>query len=424
MKVIADDEEDSAIVLGGGKVTPEEKKEYMVSYYGIIDARKESNKEKEKEYADKLLEELRSYLEKEVEDLSDNGKETERLKEEGYSEDKIPSMLFSTEEIHQITEDIVKIWDSIDPEETDHILKVNLVSIQCSYLFTKYAKNREAPGKFNRIGEGNMAPIQDNFYTDYKAFKNNLELMGLHEFVVGYTNNPTELEIYYLINMLPFISLTDMIEAWQLKSIWIVGFSTRFQYTDGNNWNNPIDFLTHDYLHARNSFYCYNTVFGGNSRKMTTDNRIRTFNLIKDFYDYVTNKYDNDKPKLYSIKLLIFTAYHEPGNMCISYFTNASNQDQFKLSLWGAQQHTFISRFSDENDLFLSLPPRIRDKAMNAETNIIDKEVIKAYFLEECIPNYTTELHEFQREKNLFSGGRRTRRQRRRRSTKRRKSRR
>jgi len=408
MKVIADDEEESSIILGGGKVTPEQKAEYMVSYYGIIDARKAGDKEKEKEYADKLINFLYAFVIKEIEDFSDNEKESAVLKDQGYSDEKIPSMLFTPEEIDAMNQDVAKIWETIDPEETDHIFKVNLVSLQCSFLFTKHAKNRKEPGVTKNYYHGILPPIRDNFYTEYKTLRDNLETVVNKEFITGYTAKQNQLEIYYLINVLPYISITDMIEAWFMKGIWIVGFSTRFQYTDGNNWISPFNFLTHDYGHADNTFYCYDIVFGEMRRERTTENRIRTYNLIREFYEYIKTKYDSDKPKLYSIKLLFFTSFHEIGHSCLSYFSNASDKERFKLSLWLTQQHTLTSRFSDENDLFLSLPTRIQGKAKDSSTNIINKEEIKKYFLEECIPNFTTALYDFQKIKGIITGGKKT----------------
>jgi hypothetical protein len=407
MKVIADDEEDSSIILGGG-ITPEEKSEYMKAYYGIIISRKSGDKEKEKEFADILLESLHTYLVKEIDDLSNNEKESERLKEEGYTIEKIPTMLFTPPEIEVMREDIRKIWASIDPDETDHILKVNLVSIQCSFLFTKYSKNRDAPGKFNKRYDEIPEPPEGGDYTDYNFFKQNLK--GLTEYVYGYTNKDGQLETYYLINMLPYISITDMLETWLYEGIWLVGFSTRFQYTDGNNWNSPINFLYHDYEHADNTFFCYDVVFGGMSRDKKKENKIRTYTLIKEFYNYCKTTYDVDKVKLYSIKLLLFTAFHEIGHQCLSYFSNASDIEQLKRSLWGGQQVTFATRFSDKNDLFLSLPTRIKNAAKDPETNTIDREIIKKYFLEEAIPNYAIAINEFQRTKGMLSGGRKTKR--------------
>jgi hypothetical protein len=405
MKVITDDEE-SSIILGGGKVSPEQREEYMVHYYGIIDARKAGDKEKEKECADKLLYYLYTFVINEINDLSDNEKEYKRLKEEGYSDEKIPSMLFTPSDIKKMNEDVVKIWESIDPEETDHILKVNLVSMQYAYMFNDYTKNIESPGKTTATTSNLEAGLSKRIYTNYKLIKKS---PVLNEYVTGYTSKLGQLEIYYLINSLPYTTITDMIEAWFIRNIWIVGFSTRNKYVDGDNWQTPIFFLTHDYGHANFTFECYSAIFGEPGRDRSNENMIKTYNLIREFYEYIKEKYNSDKPTLYSIKLLLFVSFHELGDNCLNYFSNASNQDRFKMSLWWAQQNTFSTRFSNENDLFLSLPGRIQAKAKDSKTNIIDKEEIKKYFSEECIPNYTKALHDFQKTKGMITGGRKTR---------------
>ena len=90
MKIVADDfEGGSTLQHGGGKFSTEEKNEYMESYYGIIDARKAGNTEKEKEYADKLLDSLRNYVKDEIADLADKEKETARLREEGFIQEVV-----------------------------------------------------------------------------------------------------------------------------------------------------------------------------------------------------------------------------------------------------------------------------------------------------------------------------------------------
>lgn len=392
MKITADEEEDYQL-LGGGKINPEEQSQYKETYYGIISARKEGDKKKEKECAYKLLQALRTYLDNEINDLSDTEKETARLKEEGFSVEQIKTMLFTPEEIELIRQDLNEIWDSIDPEETDHILKVNLVSIQSSCLFSVYAKNveREADlykkmfNESNKFNYKNYKVIKHHFDLKSKVNQQNvsqqiqLYLSRTRIIVAGY-ENVKGFETYYLINMLPYISTTEMMNAWFEKNIWIIGFSTRYQYADGEYYS-PLGFIQHDFEHSRLGKNCYNIPFGG-ERKYTDDedtyekeyvgndnDRSKNYNLIREFYTHVKTKYDTkydtDKQILYSIKLIIFMGFHETGQKCGYYFTNASNTtsaiEDLSNALEISNDTDISSRFIHENDLYLSLPKRIRE---------------------------------------------------------------
>ena len=125
MKIVADDfEGGSTLQHGGRKFNTEEKNKYMESYYGIIDARKAGNKEKEKEYADELLDSLHNYVKDEIADLADKEKETARLIEEGSAENKSQAekMLYTPDEIDSMNKDLEDIFNSsIKSEETNYI---------------------------------------------------------------------------------------------------------------------------------------------------------------------------------------------------------------------------------------------------------------------------------------------------------------
>ena len=446
MKIIADEEEDSVIV-GGGEISPEDKSKYKDSYYGIIQARKDGDKEKEKECADKLLAALRAYLDNEIKDLDDKDNETIRLKEEGFKDEQIQSMLFTNEEIESIKQDLNEIWTSIDPNETDYILKVNLVSIQCSCLFSVYAKNvkyEEVNFKdiFSEIDYKNYNVLKNYFNTKTIFVKQTKYLRYLsytRANVAGYSNE-NGFETYYLINMLPYISTTEMMDAWFEKNIWMIGFSTRYQYAD-NDYYSPIGFLNHDYQHAYFSKKCYDVPFGGNRPEPHEekeypyyDKRSENYKLISEFYGYVKNKYNADKPKLYSIKLIIFMGFHELGDKCEYYFTNASNTNSaintLSTKLDISNRTDMVSRFFDENDLYLSLPSRIRKEIEKDSEK--KGEIIVNYINGYCLTNFINALEEFQKSKGLIKegkglikeGGKKTKKRKTRRNKKRRKTRR
>jgi hypothetical protein len=456
MKIIADEEEGYKL-LGGGKISKEEQSQYMESYYGIIDARKKGNKEKEKECADKLLQALRTYLDNEINDLSDTEKETARLKEEGFSVQQIQTRLFTPEEIKSIREGLKEIWDSIDPEETDHILKVNLVSIQSSCLFSVYAKNAKREDEllyhkkiFNDFNYKNYKVIRDYFVLKSKVSQQlqiysqqlQIYLSVYHIKVAGYDIDKKGFETYYLINMLPYISTTEMMDAWFEKNIWIIGFSTRYQYADGEYYS-LLGFIKHDYEHARLGKNCYNVPFGGEYKFTINDytgeeeyvgdkdenfgndkNKSENYNLISEFYTHVKTKYKNNKRQLYSIKLIIFMGFHETGERCGYYFTNASDMSSAiqrlvkKLEI--SNGTNISSRFLDENDLYLSLPKRIREDIKEKKDGKTKEEIIVNYINVYCLTNFVNALKDFQLIKGFIKkGGKKQKKRKTKRKTKR-----
>jgi hypothetical protein len=396
----------------------------MESYYGIIDARKAGDKEKEKEYADKLLESLHNYVKDEIADLADKEKETARLIEEGSveNESQAENMLYTPDDIVSMNKDLEDIFNSsIKSEETNYIQKVNLVSIQCSLLFTKYAKNKTHPSFSDNQGVASIPEaIKNGSYKNYSNLKTNikknmgntsnfslhaLEHIEGYKHIEGYNNQP--FDTYYLVNILPYISITEMMDAWFTKGIWMIGFSTRYQFTDGSrSWYSPITFLFHDTLHVVNVFECYGSEIGIGDKLKKMNAKITKalaakHNFIKNFYEYVKDKYNDKKEVLYSIKIIIFTAFHEDTNDCNTYFGNADNVSEFEKSLLKLFKRYNYSRFEDKNDLYLLLPARIRKEE--------NSEVVDSY-IQECIRNYSVALNDYQKEQGMkfLSGGKKT----------------
>jgi hypothetical protein len=124
-------------------------------------------------------------------------------------------------------------------------------------------------------------------------------------------------------------------------------------------------------------------------------------NFIKNFYEYVKDKYNDKKEVLYSIKIIIFTAFHEDTNDCNTYFGNADNVSEFEKSLLKLFKRYNYSRFEDKNDLYLLLPARIRKEE--------NSEVVDSY-IQECIRNYSVALNDYQKEQGMkfLSGGKKT----------------
>jgi hypothetical protein len=228
MKIVADDfEGGSRLQYGGGKFSTEEKNEYMESYYGIIEARKAGDTEKEKAYADKLLDSLHNYVKDEIADLADEEKETAHLIEEGSVSEKnlrvftvmsikkqIENMLYTPSEIDLMNKDLDDIFDSIDPNETNYIQKVNLVSIQCSLLFTKYAKNKTHPSMDYEGVAKIPEAIENGSYKNYSELKKDIKknMRNISNFtqhalqqIEGYNNQP--FDTYYLVNILRILVL-------------------------------------------------------------------------------------------------------------------------------------------------------------------------------------------------------------------------
>jgi tetrahydromethanopterin S-methyltransferase subunit G len=412
MKVIADDEEDTTIILGGSDCDNYTKDEYLSWCYGIVQARKDSNKEQEKEFSNKLLCALKSFCLTEIDNMADSVKETETLKNEGYSDDKIPSMIYTPEDIAVMKGEIEEIWNSIDPEEDNYIQKVNIVSVQCENVFTYHVKNKIDPD--NR--EANNKKLDDIDYKNYNITKNALSVVPAYS---GYLIKD-DFGICFLISIEPLF-VSHILDAFFEHNIWFLGFSTRFLKIDGNRWNSPYAFTTHDIGHAQNSFAyiyrsdttlptCYQSIYSSNN------NTKQGYELIRDFYNYCKEKNKKGSKELIALQIAIFFAIHEFGfySDCREWFGDSSDAN-FKEDL----TNKLISddyRFFNKNDLFGILPKkRVRDPASTDPSK--KEELVTNYLKNEVIENFVNTYTSWQKERGISpptrpieKGGRKTKR--------------
>jgi hypothetical protein len=396
MKVIADDEEDSSIILGGGECDNYTRDEYVNWCYGIVQARKDSNKEQEKDFSDKLLCALKAFCLRKIDDIADSEKETIRLKEEGYSDDKIPSMLYTPEDIAVMKGEIEEIWNSIDPAEDNYIQKVNIVSVQCSNMFTHHVKNKLNP-------RGQEFDIE--LIINYKNYNDTKKEVSKDTEYSGYLIN-NGVSVFYLISVEPLF-VSHILDGFLEHNIWFLGFETRFLNIDGNNWQSPFSFTSHDLGHANGSLsMCYRRIYGSN------DNTEKGYESVSNFYKYCKEKYKKGSKELSALQLAIFYVIHEIPHNCNIWFGNSS---------WGGFEKSILIKpymFLDENALFGILPKRIRQSTEADPSK--KEELVTNYLKNEVIENFVNTYTSWKRERGITPtpeqpttvGGRKTKRRR------------
>lgn len=345
--------------------------------------------------------------------MADSKKETETLKKEGYDDAIIPSMLYTSEEIDKMKREIDEIWLSIDPNEENYIQKVNIVSIQCSNMFSYLVKNRTDPEP-----NPNRRIVRDyKLGINYKSYVDTKNAIALE--YSGYLRKDT-FEVYFLVSI-ETLFISQIVEGFFEHKIWFLGFSSRFLKFDGNVWNSPYKFLSHDVVHAQFSFSytfyeqnqddrnCYNSVYNSNR------NTNAGYNLVRDFYKYCKMKYKKGSKEITALQMAIFMGMHEQGtdSDCKIWFGNSSEKD-FKNNI-KHEMKIHYERFFNKNDLFGSIPKRIRDSANTAEDKPSKEKIITDYLENEVVENYVNTYTEWQKDLLDRDGGRKTRRRRRRR---------
>ena len=453
MRSLNDYDADSANVMIGGacdkQITEEDKakkaeelrkkKEYLNWCYELVKARKEGNKEAEKEYSDKLLDYLKAYSLKEIDDLENSEKRTTFLKEQGFTDERIPSMLYNSEEIQKMREEIEQIWaDPNAQAETNYILKINAMSLLCLAVFSKYSKTNDFPeieGTYKLTLPAITTPWGYTYDKIVRKISN--ERDEFKDSWVGNLNKNLYNQIY-LVNALPYISISELLGSSLEKNIWFLGFLPTCNYFDGDKngnsyWGNPFQFASHDAGHFENVL---NGIFNNGTApfgipidqydyESANNAKIQAFEKLKKFYEYCNDKYKTDLTKLYSIKLFLFYIFHEDTTLSKLLFAKIDNpettKDAVKLAEDFYQNNAIdgaVERFYNPNDLFGNLPPRIQ-KIRNPEcseqynkTDAEKKTIVKDYIVNECLSNFVDAMYEFQKQEGIATGGRRTRKMR------------
>ena len=450
MRVLNDyDEESPNLMMGGScdkQITDEDKakkaeelrkkKEYLNWCYELVKARKEGNKEAEKKYSDKLLDYLKTFVMKEIDNLENSEKRASFLKEQGFKDEQIQSMLYNPEEIQKMREEIEQIWaDPNAQAETNYILKINAMSLLCLAVFSKYSKTNDSPEIEGADRLILPAITQPWGYTYDKIVPEiKLQMRGFEDSWLGNSNKETHNQIF-LVNTLPYLSISELLE-WPLeKNLWFLGFLPTCNYFDGDKngntfWGNPFQFAVHDANHFRNVLY---SVFNNGTSpfgipideydyEIAVNAKTQAFEKVKQFYEYCNDKYKTDSTKLYSIKLFLFYIFHEDTTLSKLLFEKIDNPETTKEAVKMAEDFYednsldgAVERFYNPNDLFGSLPARIQ-KIRNSEcseqynkTDAEKKAIVKDYIVNECLSNFVDAMYDFQKQEGITSGGRRRR---------------
>jgi hypothetical protein len=470
MKVISDVEDESALILGGA-MSEEEKKmkgDYLTWCYALVEAKRNGDTTNEKEYSDKLLNYLKTRVLQEIDNLGNSEKEQAFLKEQGYTDEEITkgsefykekgiegeninkrtttpqtTLLFSGEEVQKMKEYVEQIWS--DPNslaETNYLLKFNIMSLLCCTLFEINSKNYNKPYKYN-TDEAIQEIKFSIFGEDYITIKNKLinEQGGVEIEYYGIVNqhlwtgdtNENYFKQIFLVNALPFITISDILTGFLEKNVWFLGFSTHYILFDNKLWTGPFGFTMHDVAHFNivfNEMIPYNrsmfniSIPSISSMEENDENKEGTdmykyrqaayavFNKIKDFYVYCEkNVSKGDKGvKIYSIKLLLFYILHENPEYAPPIFGKIDDPNTFK-ELVASYVTPGKYRFNNPDDLGGTLFGKFRTDEFKNKPESERLEDISDY-LKMCGSNFVDALYEFQKKEGIITGGRKTKRRR------------
>jgi hypothetical protein len=321
--------------------------------------------------------------------MADRDKERAKLKEEGYIDAIIESMLYTEEEIQKMKDEIDEIWKSMDLIE-DNSLKVNIVSIQLLTMFSFNLKTTIKPPD----GKKNVAlDLASGFnYTDFYTTRNYFK-KSTNEFACLSGHNDKGLPFYFLISIYN-LTVSNILDSLFEHNLWLLGFSSRFLYIDGL-WGSPWYYAIHDTEHWDISIAChepcYKFVHGAN-------NDINEgFKIICNFYKYCKNEHGNTALG-YSLKVAIFLAIHEFGTASDGkiWFSDPTDQIKFKKGIIVNYINEMIDRFTNKNDLFELLPRRIREQVDAVEREEEKrKEIVMRYFHDEVVQSFVIEYAKF-----------------------------
>jgi hypothetical protein len=351
---VYDEKEDNILNETRGGAGEISQQEYLDICVGLVS----DDQDKKVEGFNKLIDILKDRVNKEIKDLKDDEKELARLKTEYPDEPgrNFTDMLLNETQKTEMNNLFNKLWDDLDndKEETDYILKFNIACWVCEGIFIEYSTNKDVP---KVVAEKRGAPQP---YRNPNIILNYSDGKKLEDVFYKISIKPV---IYFIIFVLPFLGITCMFDAWLEHDIWFLGFSTRYgTYDGGFRWGNPYVFTGHDVTH----FISVEDDYNKNSIVRQK---------VKDFYSYCKKNYSG--VGLYQIKLILFWLFHEVYYFDFlskeNYDNKLINNEFFDES--GAK-YDLKKRFTDKNDLYLSLPPKIRKDYEDSN----DFEKIEKYF--------------------------------------------
>jgi len=345
---------------GDGQMT---QKEYLNICHDLVNG----DDNKKKKSFDDLIDILKERVNQDFNELKNEKTELERLKKEYPTEDSrdFNSMLLTENKKIKMNQLFDALWTDLDAdvENKNYLLKFSVTCLVVQGIFTENATNKDVPKviqqhKRYRRFNPNPNPDVDSQYkfSSYSYSVGKEEIQTRYEQIFTNPAVPSHdygKSTYFIFFVLPYLGITCMLDAWIEHDIWFLGFSTRYgSYDGGYRWVSPHIFTAHDFAHYSASEYSNNVP-----------------QKLKDFYIYIKKNYKG--VQLYQIIILLFWFSHEV------YYFGFFQDDDAKINKefeWDYAE----PRFTDEEDMLMSLPPRIRDD-YNKSKNF---GIIKEYFEE------------------------------------------
>ena len=261
--------------------------------------------------------------------------------------------LINTTKKQKMISDLAYIFSTTDTADENFIGRLNIVSLQCTILFTENCIDPIfEDGLNNSFDYYNVLKSDD--WKKYEVMKNNLTKKESGSFSALYLDskrNPYTTprqtdELIYLITINDYLSIDEVISSF-LDNFIMCGMSPSFIYADGRLLN-PFEFCLHDITHGKN----YNVLCFERLSLSKPD--------LLSFYKFCKINI-SDKKKLYSVKFMFFLLIHE--SLCDFFPTLESPQISKTTVLSSITTNSVLkfSRYLDENDLLLSIPKDYRD---------------------------------------------------------------
>ena len=252
--------------------------------------------------------------------------------------------------------EINRYFGAVPADDLNFVGKINLVCLQCILLFTEHSMDTSTtfPANLNdayfyyrqlqSIDWRDYVTLRtfiQTHHTDLAAQVSDLLYIGYSKRL--YTTSVPKNNKIFLITILDFFSITEMIELY-LDNVIVCGMISKFDYADGR-FLAPYEFLEHDITHGNN----YTYICSGRATVDTED--------IQQFYTYCLSIGISPK-ELYRVKLMIFLLIHESG---CDFFPDYGHitVDEI-LERITTTSLIDIERFLDYNNLGQMIPADIR----------------------------------------------------------------
>jgi hypothetical protein len=283
--------------------------------------------------------------------------------------------------------DIEYIFSKIDESDTNYIGKINIVSLQCIMMFTENCIDPAVKFTVNLNNNyDTYLKLRKGDWKDYKNLRENLimPIEGPHAIFQKYESfsylyvREEGKKLIYFITILTFFTITEIIESLLNNKIFC-GLTSNYTYADGR-YLTPFEFLEHDITH------------GINYVDICFDRLAQSQENIKSFYNYCKTK-AIPQEEIYSIKFIIFLLIHE--TLC-EVFPHTKDElytfnDDFIFEKLTTTSICNMSRFTNSNDLGLSIPKKYRE----------NEKTITAYFYKSAYV-YIRELYNWNAETGIL----------------------